>query len=159
QGVPWIGARRAQAQPAHPRGAAALEHDRCGGASVAATPMSALASPGRAVELDDVQGLVMVGYKRLTQACFILLRVKDPAAARASLAQAPVTSAAAATGDRRPDKTLHIAMTNEGLRALNVAADVREGFSLEFVAGMASDEPRARRLGDVGANAPQYWQW
>ncbi|HUL67365.1 MAG TPA: hypothetical protein VLW55_22415, partial [Burkholderiaceae bacterium] len=121
--------------------------------------MSALAGSSRPVELDDVQGLVMVGYKRLTQSCFLLLRVKDAAAARAWLAAASVTSAAAATADRRPDKALHVALTSEGLRALNVAADVREGFSLEFLAGMASDEARARRLGDVGANAPGHWRW
>ena len=35
------------------------------------------------VELDDIQGLVRFGYKRLTEACFLLLRVKNPEAARA----------------------------------------------------------------------------
>ena len=45
------------------------------------------------VELGDVQGLVRFGYRHLTEACFLLLRVSDPAAARAWLAQAPVTSA------------------------------------------------------------------
>ncbi|HTT12945.1 MAG TPA: hypothetical protein VMG60_18890 [Burkholderiaceae bacterium] len=111
------------------------------------------------MDLDDVQGLVMVGYKRLTQASFLLLRVQDVAAARAWLAQAPVTSAADATAQKRPEKAMHVALTSEGLRALNIAAEVRDGFSLEFDAGMTSDEARARRLGDLGANDPQYWQW
>ena len=39
----------------------------------------------RAVELDDIQGLVRFGYGRHTQASFILLRVRDRAAARAWL--------------------------------------------------------------------------
>ena len=121
--------------------------------------MTTLTSPNRSVELDDVQGLVRVGYKCLKQACFLLLRVKDAEAARAWLATAPVTSAAAAICDQPPEKALQVALTSDGLRALNVAPDVREGFSLEFVAGMASDEARARRLGDVGTNAPEYWEW
>ena len=45
--------------------------------------MSTNLNQGRSVELDDVQGLVRFGYGHLTEACFLLLRVKDPAAARA----------------------------------------------------------------------------
>ena len=33
------------------------------------------------------------------------------------------------------------------------------GFSEEFLAGMAADASRSRRLGDVGANAPSEWLW
>ena len=109
------------------------------------------------VELDDVQGLVRFGYRHLTEACFLLLRVRDPAAARTWLAQAPVTSALKT--DRLPDTALHVAFTSEGLRALAVAPDLCEGFSAEFLAGMASDAARARRLGDVGANDPGGWSW
>lgn len=119
--------------------------------------MSTILSQGGAVELDDVQGLVRFGYRHLTEACFLLLRVKDPAAARAWLAQAPITSAVKA--DPLPETALHVAFTSEGLRALGVAPDLCEEFSAEFVAGMASDAARARRLGDVGANEPGNWQW
>ena len=52
-----------------------------------------------------------------------------------------------------------MAFTSEGLRALDVAPDLCAEFSAEFVAGMASDAARARRLGDVGANDPAGWQW
>ncbi|HTO47698.1 MAG TPA: hypothetical protein VML91_08650 [Burkholderiales bacterium] len=109
------------------------------------------------MELDDVQGLVRFGYKHLTEACFLLLRVKDAAAARAWLARAPVTSAA--NTDPLPQTALHVAFTSEGLRALEVASDLCAEFSAEFVAGMASDAARARRLGDVGANDPGGWRW
>ena len=119
--------------------------------------MSASAILGRPVELDDVQGLVRFGYKHLTEACFLLFRVKDPAAARAWLARAPVPSAVRT--DRLPETALHVALTGEGLRALGVAPDLCAGFSAEFVAGMASDAARARRLGDVGASDPAGWQW
>jgi Dyp-type peroxidase family len=109
------------------------------------------------VELDDVQGLVRFAHKHMTEACFLLLRVRDSGAARAWLAQAPITSAVKV--DRPPETALQVAFTSEGLRALDVAPDLCQGFSAEFVAGMASDAARARRLGDVGANAPRYWQW
>ena len=42
---------------------------------------------------------------------------------------------------------------------LGIADDVLAGFSAEFLSGMAGQESRSRRLGDVGANSPQYWQW
>ena len=119
--------------------------------------MSAIENQGRPVELGDVQGLVRFGYKHLTEACFLLLRVSDPAAARAWLAQAPVTSAIKT--DRLTETALHVAFTSEGLRALEVAPDLCAEFSAEFVAGMASDGARARRLGDVGANDPGGWKW
>jgi len=109
------------------------------------------------VELNDVQGLVRFGYRHLTEACFLLLRVRDPAAARAWLARAPVTSAVNA--DPLPETALQVALTSEGLRALEVAPDLCAEFSAEFVAGMASDGTRARRLGDVGANDPGGWKW
>ena len=114
-------------------------------------------SQNRSVELDDVQGLMRFGYKHLTEACFLLLRVKDPAAARAWLAQAPVTSARKA--DPLPETALQVAFTSQGLRALEVAPDLLAKFSDEFVAGMASDAARARRLGDIGTNDPSGWRW
>ena len=119
--------------------------------------MSTISSQGRRVELDDVQGLVRFGYRHLTDACFLLLRVKDTAAARTWLAQAPITSAV--TADPLPQTALHLAFTSEGLRALGVSPDLCEQFSAEFVAGMTSDAARARRLGDVGANDPSGWKW
>src|SRR5215831_13851731 len=118
--------------------------------------MSTVMSQGRSVEMDDVQGLVRFGYRKLTEACFLLLRVKDPAAARAWLAQAPITTAVKA---ELPRTALQVAFTNEGLRALELAPDLCVEFSAEFVAGMASDAARARRLGDVGANDPSGWKW
>src|SRR5262245_13925117 len=124
---------------------------------MAAAAMSAIQTQDRSVEFDDIQGLVRFGYGPLKEACFLLLRVKDPAAARAWLAQVPVASAVKV--DRAPQTAVQVALTIEGLRALEVASDLCEGFSAEFVAGMASDVARARRLGDVGANDPKYWRW
>jgi deferrochelatase/peroxidase EfeB len=114
-------------------------------------------APAPGVELDDIQGLLRFGYKHHTESCFVLLRVKNRAAARAWLAQAPVLGAAAR--DRPPATVLQVAFTSQGLRALGLADDLVDGFSPEFVAGMTGSDNRERRLGDVGANSPRHWRW
>jgi deferrochelatase/peroxidase EfeB len=115
--------------------------------------------PGRpsAVELDDIQGLLRFGYKHHSEACLVLLRITNRAAARAWLARAPVLNAV----DRAapPDTVLQVAFTSHGLRALGLADDVVDGFSREFVDGMSGNDNRERRLGDIGANAPRHWRW
>jgi deferrochelatase/peroxidase EfeB len=105
----------------------------------------------------DIQGLLRSGYGSMTEACFILLSVTDANAARAWLATAPVTTVQHL--DRRIASALHVALTASGMRALGVTDSVMAGFSAEFIAGMAADEGRSRRLGDVGANAPSGWRW
>jgi deferrochelatase/peroxidase EfeB len=110
-----------------------------------------------AVDYNDIQGLVRFGYASLTEACFLLLNIRDAGAARAWLMTAPVATAVELS---QPAETaLQVAFTREGLQAFGVAEDVLAGFSAEFLSGMAGQESRSRRLGDVGANAPRYWRW
>src|SRR5438128_2682832 len=45
------------------------------------------------IEYDDTQGLVRFGFGALTEACYVLARVRSVAAARSWLHLAPVTSA------------------------------------------------------------------
>lgn len=116
-----------------------------------ATPVAA------AVELDDIQGLLRFGYKRHTEAAFLLLRVRDREAARSWLAAVRLTTAVAV--DPLPATVLQLALTSPGLRALGVPATIVDAFSSEFVSGMGSDASRARRLGDVGTNDPACWRW
>jgi deferrochelatase/peroxidase EfeB len=106
---------------------------------------------------DDLQGLLRFGYGKLTDSCFMLLNIKDAEAAKQWLNTAPITSAILT--DPQRDTALQIAFTVEGLRALGVREAVIEGFSDEFITGMSGNENRSRRLGDVGANAPEYWHW
>ena len=79
------------------------------------------------------------------------------AAARRWLADAPVTTAVPLNPP--PKTALQVAFTRQGLEALRVPQSVIAGFSAEFIAGMASDTDRSRRLGDVDANSPANWQW
>jgi deferrochelatase/peroxidase EfeB len=109
------------------------------------------------IDFADIQGLVRFGYGALTEASFLLLRIRDASAARLWLASVPVSNAVALA--QAPDTALQVAFTCEGLRALGLAENILAGFSAEFYSGMSRDESRSRRLGDVGANSPQYWQW
>ena len=86
----------------------------------------------------------------------ISLNIADAAAARAWLAAAPVTNAATS---RLPDVALQVAFTYDGLKALGLSEEILRGFSDEFIVGMAGDESRSRRLGDVGPNDPSRWRW
>jgi hypothetical protein len=110
-----------------------------------------------AVELDDIQGLVRFAYKHHTEAIFLLLRVKDPAAARQWIAAAPVASAV--TQKPLPPTVLQLAFTYSGLRALELPDDIAAAFSMEFVDGMSGNPNRSRRLGDIGPNDANQWEW
>ena len=108
------------------------------------------------VDYADVQGLLRFGYGRMTNASYMLVRVKNADAAKAWLRLAPVTTAVA---QKPPPKTaMNIAFTAPGLRALGVPESIVAGFSHEFRGGMGQ-ESRARQLGDVGKNAPSNWTW
>ena len=109
-------------------------------------------------EADDIQAIVDRGFGSLRAARYFLLRIEEPARARAWLRQWPVTSLGAAKSDRLA-QVHQIAFTAPGLVALGFDPDTAGGFAPEFLDGMASDERRSHRLGDEGRNAPEYWAW
>ncbi|MEO8439729.1 MAG: peroxidase [Spartobacteria bacterium] len=108
------------------------------------------------VDYGDVQGLVRFGYGKMVEASYALLRVRNPAAARAWLRAASVSSGVAM--DPPPTTALQIAFTAYGLAQIGVPESVIAGFSPEFLTGM-TEESRTRRLGDVDRNAPSQWSW
>jgi deferrochelatase/peroxidase EfeB len=109
-------------------------------------------------DLQDVQAIIRSGFGKLTGCCYLLLRVNGPRAARAWLrGQRPTTIADMESGYL--SEITQIAVTAAGLRALGCAATVIEGFSPEFVAGIAADPSRSTRLGDIAGNAPNNWLW
>lgn len=110
-----------------------------------------------AIDYGDIQGLLRFGYGHLKEACFMMLRVEDKAAACSWLATAPVTTAEKL--ETPPGTALQVALTSQGLTALGVSEDIVGGFSPEFISGIAGDESRSRRLGDTGTSAPCEWQW
>ena len=121
------------------------------------------------VDFADIQGLVRFGHGHLKAACFYLARIANAAEARAWLADvtaqkwddkpdAPPKITNAIKGSR-PGTALQVAFTYPGLKKLELNGAILEGFPLDFRGGMAGEEARSRRLGDVGKNDPKRWDW
>ncbi|HET6377914.1 MAG TPA: peroxidase [Methylocella sp.] len=133
-------------------------------------------------EFQDIQGIIRSGYGRLGEACFLLLEITEAAEAKAWL-RAAAGDAAPETGSlsyrvthagelgtgQHQEQALQLAFTAQGLRKLGLPAYLfqaypnNDSFSREFYLGMtgeeAREEGRLRRLGDVEANDPSYWEW
>lgn len=109
------------------------------------------------VDFSNVQGLARFGYGSLTEAMLVLVKIRDVKATRAWLAGAPITTAQEMFPP--PSRAMQVAFTRQGLQELSVADDLLAQFSAEFVSGMADQESRSRRLGDVGTNSPLLWRW
>jgi deferrochelatase/peroxidase EfeB len=114
---------------------------------------------GGEVDFDfaDVQALARFAHGKLVQAAFVLVKIRDAAAARAWCAQAPVTNAVVT--EPRYESALQLAFSASGLRAIGLAESMVQQFAPEFLSGMAGDANRSRRLGDLGDSAPGEWSW
>ena len=122
---------------------------------------AAATAAGQVLEFDDIQGVALSGFGRLTHAAYLVLRFNLPTdAARAALRQTAdeVTSATLLPRELRPRESLNVALTSAGLQALGLPEDALATFPPEFRGGMA-EQYRARALGDIGVNAPETWQW
>jgi deferrochelatase/peroxidase EfeB len=119
--------------------------------------MGSIEQDETSVEYDDIQGLVRFGYGPLTEACFLLIKIRDRQAACSWLSNAPISTAVKL--EQPPATAVQVAFTREGLEALGVEETVVVGFSAEFLSGMTGQPSRSRRLGDVNANSPEYWRW
>ena len=109
-------------------------------------------------ELDDIPGLIRSGFGSLSGASYLLLRIVDRTTARNWFRDLPITSAAAVEAGET-SQACQVAFTSRGLRALGLSEEALAEFAPEFLDGMAGDPRRSHRLGDVGANAPENWNW
>ena len=111
-----------------------------------------------ALETADMQGLVARAYGQLPVARYVLGQIGEPAAARAWLAGIAddVFTADGSGDDQGP--CLNLALTWEGLRALELPADALATFPRAVREGMVSTH-RSRILGDLGPSDPSEWWW
>jgi deferrochelatase/peroxidase EfeB len=135
--------------------------------------------PASALDLPDIQGLILRGY-RMPMVRHFLLEVGDPAAARKLLgrfingdeADAPQITTAedwhvgfapgpnddpAATPRRKPDYCLNVGITWPGLIALGVKDHVPSLSFKSFGAFTSGAASRAALVGDTGPSAPEHW--
>jgi hypothetical protein len=112
----------------------------------------------RDVDETDIQAIVRSGFRTLRGANYLLLRVVDaPAARRWIGGLKPAAVADLCLG--HIERTIQIAFTAAGLRALEITDEIVQRFAPEFVEGLVGSENRSQRLGDIGANAPVNWEW
>ena len=116
---------------------------------------------GETVDLADVQGNILRGYRK-AQVRHVVLEVLDARKARAWLAAttgsdrttAPAITRAAHWGDQPPHVCFNVGLTFAGLTALGVPDSTSRMFPEAFREGMAA---RAPKLGDWGSSAPEHW--
>jgi Dyp-type peroxidase family len=118
-------------------------------------------APTSKLDFHDIQGLVLNGYGHLNHARFVFLKIVDAKGAKRWLAHVAnqVSSAKRRRSeDELPGSQTNLALTLSGLRKLGLPAETLTAFPREFQMGMAAPE-RSRRLGDLGACAPEGWQF
>ena len=109
-----------------------------------------------ALELEDIQALIVRGYGKLPEASFMNLAVKDAERARHWLGK---LADRLTDGYQRPDdQAVNVAFTSGGLRELGLDCDSMVDFSEPYREGMATKR-RGRILGDTGDAAAEHWTW
>jgi len=119
------------------------------------------------LDLDDIQGVILRGYRPMQRVRHLLLQIDRRAAFQAALrdlstedpASGPYVTVAADWTDKppvgvQPEDCVNIAMTYSGLRALGLPDDSLASFPDEFREGAVT---RAGVVGDTNANDPQHW--
>lgn len=114
------------------------------------------------LETSEIQAIILTGYSHLPFSCYSFLKINDSEKAKAWLQRIlpEVTHAQWTNPEGRvvkPQTALNLAVAPAGLQQLGYPADLSTTFPAEFVEGMA-EPSRARRLGDVGMNAPEQWE-
>jgi Dyp-type peroxidase family len=107
------------------------------------------------LDLSNIQGNILRGYASYHHAHFLFLEIRSGEAGRAFIRQLLNENLVTpAQWKIKPDATLNIALTFEGLRAVGLPEESLATFPAEFQEGM---KQRARALGDVDDSAPAQW--
>ncbi|MES2600366.1 MAG: peroxidase [Pseudomonadota bacterium] len=118
------------------------------------------------VEWDDVQKLVLSGYRNLPFSAYLFWHFVpgevDAAKRWLSLLADRLTRAT----DHGSKQAINLALTAHGMEHLRVSEGVLNSFSLEFLEGMAPKPTaetkfprRSNILGDLDDSSPEFWEW
>src|ERR1700726_963092 len=89
-----------------------------------------------ALNLVDIQGLIIRGYGHLRAACYVLLEIGAPQPAKKWLS---VLADTLTTGQIRPGaNALNIALAYAGIKKLGLEPEAMAMFSNEFIDGMTT---------------------
>jgi Dyp-type peroxidase family len=111
------------------------------------------------LERGDIQGLVLSGYASSPRArCFLLRFAGGGGGAKPWLSRIFPRVTTGTRGERSARVRVNVGLSATGLRALGLPEASLATFPREFVQGMADPE-RSLVLGDVGAQAPEHWEF
>jgi Dyp-type peroxidase family len=120
---------------------------------------------GGGLDLEQIQGLVLNGYRHHTAARYAMFEITDAARARRWIGGLSATlqfGEYRRTGRDLPpfirNVCINLAFTYPGFEALALHPIALAGFSLPFQEGL-TEPNRARRLGDDGPSDPSGWAW
>ncbi|MCA6113012.1 Dyp-type peroxidase [Bradyrhizobium cenepequi] len=107
------------------------------------------------LNLTNIQGNILRGYASFPHAQFLFFAIDNADDAKAFIRRLlDMEAVTPALWRAKPDATLNIAFTFEGLRALGVPAESLATFPSEFQEGM---KHRADELGDIDESSPEHW--
>jgi deferrochelatase/peroxidase EfeB len=112
---------------------------------------------GREVEWEEVQGIVLNGYREKQATQYYLLEIIDAAAARAWLDN-NLEQVSFGHDQTQQSVSLNIAFTLAGLAKIGLPKDALDTFPWDFRDGMTSPLHQ-RILHDFGPNDPSGWSW
>lgn len=113
-------------------------------------------TPKFTLELDDIQGFVIRGYKSMAFSRYCILQINDVEKTKKWLGD--ISSQLTTCVQPKSNNCLNIAFGYSGFEKLGLVEDNLENFDTEFKDGMA-DEHRSRLLGDYGSSSPDLWRW
>jgi Dyp-type peroxidase family len=108
------------------------------------------------LELSDIQGYIVRGYKHMMFSRYVFLNVTDATAAKKFIAE--IAGSVTNVTHYPQTNCLNIAFTAAGLRALGLKEANIKNFSREFSEGMTTPH-RQRILADYDSSDPQKWRW
>jgi Dyp-type peroxidase family len=106
------------------------------------------------LNLADIQGNILRGYRSFKKARLLYFGLLAPSQAREGITRIlPLITPA--DWEDRPEAAVNVALSFAGLRQLGLPASSLASFPSEFQAGMAA---RAASLGDVRDSRPELWE-
>lgn len=121
------------------------------------------------IEWEDVQRIVLSGYKHLPYSAYVLWRFRPEERAHKKVWLADLAkrlTPALPEPSCKAQPAINLALTASGLRHLGIDEAALNSFSFEFLEGMAPQRaagtPIPRRtniLGDLEASSPEFWDW
>jgi Dyp-type peroxidase family len=105
------------------------------------------------LDLSDIQGNILRGYRSFPHARFLFFAIDSPTAGRRFIEKL-LSLVTPAQWPVRPKSAANVGLSFEGLRALGLDAGCLASFPREFQQGMKG---RNFELGDVDHSAPDFW--